>query len=162
MHAALDFVCNQFELCFKSTLKPDKFVFPLLLSNDMPDENQLGQVNPAVLKYGRAFLCSSEADIFHPSLFARLQMKVVKEKGEQPVLWRNGIACARRSGIAMVVTFEQIDAEGADGTQDAVVVRVGPSVSDVSVAAQTKEIADIKEHLNNLHTMSIQEYLVMP
>ena len=81
-------------------------------------------------------------------------MDIVKKQKEQPtlILWRNGIACARCSGVSLVVTFEQVEVKtlrsgwrlvgDRDGMRDALVARVGALVPDVSLTTLMEELAD--------------------
>ena len=152
-------LCNQFQLCYPHPVNLDQFVVPLLMKQDRP-----AHIDGHALTYGRAFLCQSEADAFHPSLFFRLQVHKATEMvwyHNAPGLWFQGIQCEGTCGIVVIAQFETVLL--TDGGHAAVVIRVGAATDSVTPAMMMQELKCWNNWLQNNHLSgALVEHVLRP
>ncbi|XP_078592917.1 uncharacterized protein LOC144871392 isoform X2 [Branchiostoma floridae x Branchiostoma japonicum] len=97
---------QRFQLCHSYNGK--EFVFPSLLTQEMPKEAWLPTGEPMTLYFGKAWRCRDLTDMFSSDFFPRVQTLLMTSMSNRPILWKGGAKCFDSDVEALV----QMSSEG--------------------------------------------------
>ncbi|KAI8501323.1 hypothetical protein Bbelb_205940 [Branchiostoma belcheri] len=97
---------QKFQLCHSYNGK--EFIFPCLLTQEMPKDAWLPTGEPLALYFGKAWRCRDLTDMFSSDFFPRVQTLLMTKMPNRPILWKGGAKCFDSDVEALV----QMSSEG--------------------------------------------------
>ncbi|XP_078680631.1 uncharacterized protein LOC144915735 isoform X2 [Branchiostoma floridae x Branchiostoma belcheri] len=97
---------QKFQLCHSYNGK--EFIFPCLLTQEMPKDAWVPTGEPMALYFGKAWRCRDLTDMFSSDFFPRVQTLLMTKMSNRPILWKGGAKCFDRDVEALV----QMSSEG--------------------------------------------------
>ncbi|XP_066271458.1 death-associated protein kinase 1-like isoform X1 [Branchiostoma lanceolatum] len=82
---------QKFQLCHSYNGK--EFIFPSLLTQEMPTDAWLSTGDPTTLYFGKAWRCRDLTDMFSSDFFPRVQTLLMTKMSNRPILWKGGAKC---------------------------------------------------------------------
>ncbi|XP_035678824.1 uncharacterized protein LOC118417377 [Branchiostoma floridae] len=86
---------QEFQLCH--SYDGQTFIFPGLLTQTMPPDKWQPTLEPKVVYFGKQVQCADSTDMFSSGFFPRVQIRLMRELENRPLLWRDGAKCADRN-----------------------------------------------------------------